>query len=487
MRNRSKQTEWQSISLGRLQPQAKEFEEAVLGALMVEKSAFDNVSFLQSKMFYERSHELIFEAIAFLSKQGKPVDILTVTEQLRNTGNLDDVGGAFYITQLSGKVASSVHIEYHAKIIKQKYIQREAIRIASEIQMMAYDDTQDIEDVLFKSGNDIQSLQEDLVGQGDIKSFSEISTLAMEDIERKMVLYSADRQTGVPTGLCDLNRITSGWQNSELVIIAARPAMGKTALSLHFAKAAASSGIPVAFFSLEMSDISLYNRLLLSECDVNPEHLKSGNISPDDLSKIDNAAARLYNLPLYVDDNANASIAFIHSRCRLLKKQKKCGMVVIDYLQLTAESKSTNRTREQEVTQMSREAKLMAKELDIPVLLLSQLSRKVEDRQDKRPMLNDLRESGSIEQDADMVLFIYRPEYYGITPKNKDTGRPEPNTGMLIIAKNRNGKTCDVKFTHNNSLTKIYDYDTFGYTSMSNAEAVNHYYEPSRIEDNNPF
>ena len=443
---------------GKTSPSIPEAEVAVLGALLIETSAFDHVQFLKPEMFYNTAHQAIFEAIATLNKNSKPVDIITVVEQLRATGKLEETGGPFFITQLTAGVASSAHIEEHALFIKQKYMQRKTIELSQTIQSQAYDDTEDIGDVLFNAGKGIEKLQEDLVGCRDIKSFSDISQAAYQDIHRRMSLYATGMQTGITTGLEDLNRITSGWQGSDLIIIAARPALGKTALALHFAKAAAQAGTQVALFSLEMSDISLYNRFLLSECNVTPENLKAGNLNGDDLLEIDKAVAKLCRLPLWIDDNVSATMPYIRSKCRLLHKKNRCNMVIIDYLQLVTGEKGRNTNREQEISAMSREAKLMAKELNVPVLLLSQLNREVEKRANKRPILADIRESGAIEQDADMVIFIHRPECYGIEINDTRTNTPVTNAGELIIAKYRNGAACSVKFRHNGALTKIYDY-----------------------------
>jgi len=445
-------------------PNIPEIEEAVLGALLIETSAFDKVSFLQPDMFYKMSHQDIYEAIVFLNKNNKPVDILTVTEKLRSLAKLEEVGGPFYVTQLSSRVASSAHIEYHAMLIKQKYMQRKAIELSHIIQKQAYDETEDIGDVLFNAGKELERLQEDFIGGNGIRQFTEILQDTYKDIQRRVSLYAAGGQTGVTTGLADLNRITSGWQGSELIVIAARPAMGKTAMALHFAKSAASSGVPVALFSLEMSDISLSNRLLLSECDIIPENLKSGKLDDNDFQKIDQSVNNLYRLPLWVDDNASISMSYIRSKCRLLHKKKRCGMVIIDYLQLATGDRTRNSNREQEISSMSREAKLIAKELNVPVLLLSQLNREVDKRTDKQPQLSDLRESGAIEQDADMVIFINRPEKYGKTITD-NAGNPVKNVGELIIAKYRNGAVGTVKFKHNDSLTRIYDCDIRGYSN----------------------
>lgn len=453
-----------ALPIGKLPPQAPEIEEAILGAILTERAAFERVPMLTPAMFYAPENQEIFAAVAALHRAGKPIDILTVTEQLRADGKLDSVGGPYHIAQLSSRVATSAHLEEHALLIQQKYLRRKAIELTAAIQHQAYDEFDDIGDILYHASRHIEDMQEDLIGKSDIQSIADITPCAWDDIERRIDLYQQGEQTGVTTGLCDLNHITSGWQKSELIVIAARPAMGKTALALHFAKAAAKANTPVAIFSLEMSKISLYNRLLLSECDIIPEALRQGNITEPDYPKINAGIDNLYTLPIFVDDNACMTMNHIRSKCRLLKKRGKCGLVIIDYLQLVSAVKDRNANREQEISAMSREAKLIAKELDIPVLLLAQLSRKVEERADKKPMLSDLRESGAIEQDADMVIFIYRPEYYNLTDP---AGNPLRNEGKLLISKNRNGKTGDVKFRYNDSLTKIYDYDPRNYATYA--------------------
>lgn len=446
-------------------PNNKDAEQAVIGTIINFNNKFDEVSFLHSSMFYDNRYGHLFDIISKMNKEQKGIDVVTVCQEVISSGKMDEIP-PYFITETCDPFLSPAHLVDHALIVKQKYAQRQLIKLSHQIMSESYDDLQDVGDVLFGAIRQLESLQDNLIGYDDVKSFGDITTLALKEIDRRINLYATGTQTGIPTGLVDLNRITSGWQGSELIVIAARPAMGKTAISLHFAKAAASNGTPVAFFSLEMSSISLYNRVLSCESGVLPERLKSGNLNKDDISQIDKAAKSLYALPMYVDDNASVSMSYIRSKCRMLHKKGKCGMVIIDYLQLASETGSDRRSREQEITQMSREAKIIAKELNVPVLLLSQLNRSVEKREDKKPMLSDLRESGSIEQDADMVMFIHRPEYYGI--EVCDNGKPVKNYGELIIAKYRDGKVGKVKFTHNDSLTKIFDYDTNGYAATDN-------------------
>ena len=433
-------------------PQAVDAEIAIIGALMLESKAFDLVApILSAEMFYDVKHQVIYSAIQSLNKERRPIDMITVLNEIRSKGKTTEIT-ASDIAGFANSVISSAHIERHALIVKDKYIQRQTIEINEEAKRRCFENVDDIEDILFETGKKIEALQETLIGQTDIKHISSILPDAITEMYQRIELARQGIQPGITTGLADMNRIIGGWQKSELIILAARPAMGKTAIALHFAKAAAKTGIPVAVFSLEMSDVSLANRLILSETNINPDNFKLGKLTQEETIEVEKSLNRLREYPICIDDNASVNMSYIRSRCRLLKKRNKCEMVVIDYLQLTGETEQKNRSREQEVSKMSREAKIIAKELDIPVLLLSQLNREVENRKDKRPLLSDLRESGSIEQDADMVVFIHRPEYY-----SQDA---EKNSGELIVAKYRNGATGILKFKHNGSLTKIFDYDT---------------------------
>lgn len=443
---------------GRIQPQARELEEAILGALMLERKSLGEVlEILSPEDFYVDTHGVIYSAICRLHNERKPVDILTVTDFLRQSGNLETVGGPYFISQLTSKVASSSHVEYHAMVVKDKAIRRRAIAAANGISQSAYDDTEDIGDTLTKAGSEVDTLMDTLIGKSNGQEISKIIKDSSDSLYRRIELARKNIRSGVETGLADLNRLTNGWQPSELVIVAARPSMGKTALMLHFAKRAAMSGVPVAIFSLEMSGVSLIDRLILSECDVEPDRYKSGYLSNDEINKIEEAKGSLCSLPIYVDDNPCVSMGYIRNRSTLMHRKGQCGLIIVDYLQLGVEDEK-ERNREREVAKMSRMAKVTAKELSVPYILLSQLNRDCEKRPNKKPMLADLRESGAIEQDADVVAFIHRPGYYGLQVTNKD-GEEEHNYGEFIIAKNRNGRTGLVKFRHNDSMTKFYDYD----------------------------
>lgn len=449
-----------TLDHGKLQPQAVDLEEAVLGALMLEKEAVNTaIDILQPQSFYKESHQKIFAAIQYLFQSSQAVDILTVTNELKKRGELDIVGGAYFVTQLTNRVASAANIEFHARVIAQKYIQRELIRISSEIITDAYDETTDVFSLLDKAESSLFS-----VAEGNIrKSFESMSDLirgAMEQIEA-----AKNKETGVigvASGFTALDRVTSGWQPSDLVIIAARPAMGKTSYVLSLARnAAVDFKIPVAFFSLEMSSIQLVTRLISAESGISSEKLRSGNLRNDEIQQIQSRITGLADAPLFIDDTAGLSVFELRAKARRLKAKHNIQLLIIDYLQLMSgngEGGKGSGNREQEISMISRSLKSIAKELSIPVLALSQLSRAVETRGgDKRPQLSDLRESGSIEQDADMVQFIHRPAYYGIT--QDEEGNPTEGKASIIIAKHRNGAVCDVHLRFIDKFAKFEDLD----------------------------
>jgi len=443
-------------------PQAVDLEEAVLGALMLEKDALTNViDILQPKSFYKESHERIFASIQRLFERSEPVDILTVTQDLKKTGELEIAGGAFYISQLTNRVASAANAEFHARIIAQKYIQRELIRISSDTIRDAYEETSDVFDLLDKAEGNLYS-----VVSGNIrKNYDKMSTLIAKAIEQ---IEAARNQktgvTGIESGFTDLDRITSGWQKSDLVIIAARPAMGKTAFVLSMARnAAVDFARPIAIFSLEMASVQLVNRLIASEAEISAEKLKKGQLEEYEFQQLNTKINKLADAPLFIDDTPALTIFELRAKARRLKQQHDIGMIIVDYLQLMqagGESKGGN--REQEISTISRSLKSLAKELEIPVLALSQLSRAVETRGgDKKPQLSDLRESGAIEQDADMVLFIHRPEYYGLT--EDASGNPTNGVAEIIIAKHRNGPTGSISLKFIDRLAKFTDLDAGGF------------------------
>jgi replicative DNA helicase len=439
---------------GKIPPQAIEVEEAVLGALMLERDAYITVAdIIDTRSFYKEEHQKIFEVIKYLSTHEKPVDLLMVTQELKNQNKLEEVGGPLVITQLTSKVASAAHIEFHARIIAQKFIQREMIRASTEIQTKAYDDTLDVDDLIDFSETTLFQIAE-----GNIKRESmpikpllrEVSLLIEEASKRE------DGLSGVPSGFTVLDRITSGWQKTDLIIVAARPSMGKTAFVLSMARnMAVEHKVPVAVFSLEMSSIQLVTRLISAETELGSDKIKNGKMQAYEWENFHRALGVLDDAPLFIDDTPALSVFEFRAKCRRLKMQHNVGAVIVDYLQLMTAGTDTRGSREQEVSMISRSLKAIAKELDIPVIALSQLNRSVESREGKRPQLSDLRESGAIEQDADIVLFIHRPEYYGIT--EDEDGNSLIGVAEIIIAKHRNGAVGDVKLSFKKNLAKFSD------------------------------
>ncbi|MFN2424237.1 MAG: replicative DNA helicase [Cryomorphaceae bacterium] len=437
----------QNNELGKIPPQAIDLEEAVLGALMLEREALNEViDILKAESFYKDAHQKIFAAIQTIFQRSEPVDILTVTAELRSQGELDVVGGAYYISYLTNRVASSANIQFHARIISQKHILRELIRISSQTITEAYEESTDVFELLDRSEQELFT-----VAQGNIRkeydTMSDVIKIAIENIEAAK--KNTDGVSGVPTGFHALDRVTSGWQNSDMVVIAARPGMGKTAFVLSMARnIAVDFNIPVAIFSLEMASVQLVNRLISGETGIKAEKLRKGNLEDHEFTQLHTRIKKLAKAPIYIDDTPSLSIFELRAKARRLKSKHNISCIIIDYIQLmTGGSDNRNGNREQEISMISRSIKTIAKELNIPILALSQLSRAVETRGgDKRPMLSDLRESGAIEQDADIVSFIYRPEYYDL--HEDEDGNSLAGVGQIIIAKHRNGalETVSLKF-----------------------------------------
>ena len=435
-----------ALEMGKTQPQDIEFEEAVLGAIMLEKDAYSEVSdLLTPESFYLRANQLIYEAIRDLGAQQLPIDLLTVTQQLRSNGHLDEVGGAVHISELTSRVASAANIEYHAQIVAQKYLARELISYSSQIGTLAFDESIDVYDLMQEAEGKLFELSRTTLKR-DFTQIDPVISEAMKKIQEAAARESG--LSGLQTGYRDLDKMTSGWQNSDLIIIAARPAMGKTALVLSMAKnMAVDFNTPVAVFSLEMSNLQLVNRLISNVCNLESEKIKSGQLSQADWDNLMTRIKDLYAAPLYVDDTPSLSVFELRTKARRLVKEHDIKLIIIDYLQLMNATGMKFGSREQEVSTISRSLKQLAKELNIPIIALSQLNRSVESRGDdengKRPQLSDLRESGSIEQDADIVCFIHRPEYYtksGVDAEGKDIrGKAE-----FIIAKHRSGSVGDV-------------------------------------------
>lgn len=451
-------TDKSGMILGKIPPQARDLEEAVLGALMIDKNVLgDVVDVLKSDTFYVEAHGLIYKAIAKLFEQSKPVDILTVMEQLKQNGDLEAAGGAQYLSELTNRVASSAHSEYHARIIVQKYVQRELIRVSNEIIRDAFEDTTDVFELLDNAEKNLFKITDQNL-RGDNKDMGQLVAKAV--IEIGEIRESDGSTTGIPSGYTELDRITGGWQKTDLLIIAGRPGMGKTAFILGMTRnAAIDHKKPIAIFSLEMGAIQLTKRLISSECEIEAEKIKTGNLKDHEWAELNKKVEKLSAAPIYIVDTPAINIFELRAQCRRLKSQYDIQMVIIDYLQLmsgTTENKGA--TREQEISNISRALKSLAKELDIPVIALSQLSRAVETRGgDKRPQLSDLRESGAIEQDADMVMFLYRPEYY--EKYEDEEGNSTKGVAEVIIAKHRNGPTGKVRLRFIDHLAK---YDNLG-------------------------
>ncbi len=446
---------------GKVQPQATDLEEAVLGAMMLEKDAVSAViDILSPDVFYKDNHKRIMAAIASLFAKSEPVDILTVTNELKSTGELEMIGGPYYITMLTSRIASTANVEYHARIILQKHIQRELIRISSEIIKDAFEDTTDVFDLLDKAERNLFAVSESNLR----RNFEDMPSLVKQAIQDIESAKDADEHMrGVPSGYVDIDRITSGWQKSDLIILAARPSMGKTAFALNMARnMAVDFNKPIAFFSLEMSSVQLVTRLISSESELKSDKLKRGDLAGYEWQQLTDKVSNLVDAKMFIDDTPALSIFELRAKCRRLKQQHDIQMVFIDYLQLMSGGADNKGNREQEISQISRSLKALAKELDIPVLALSQLSRAVETRpgQAKRPILSDLRESGAIEQDADIVLFIYRAEYYKID--EFEDGSPTQGVSEIIIAKHRNGAVGDVKLRFIADFARFEDYSDGG-------------------------
>lgn len=456
VRRQGKRTGLQQLSEGgKLPPQAVDLEEAVIGAMLLEKNAVNDViDILSPESFYKDSHQRIFRAIMDLFQRSEPVDILTVTAELRKRGELEIVGGSYYITQLTNRVASSANAEHHARIISQKFIQRELIRISSETIKKAYDETTDVFDLLDAAERDLFS-----VAEGNIrKNYMEMKNLMLEAVKQiEKAKNHQESVVGVPSGFTELDKITAGWQKSDLIVLAARPGMGKTAFVLSIARnASVDFQRPVAVFSLEMADLQLVNRLIASESEISAEKLKKGQLAEHEWQQLNAKIKDLSTAPLFIDDTPALSIFELRAKCRRLKAQHDVQLIIIDYLQLMTAGGDGRGNREQEISTISRSLKSIAKELNVPIIALSQLSRAVETRGgDKRPQLSDLRESGAIEQDADMVMFIYRPEYYGISEDAE--GNNIAGQAYIIIAKHRNGALADVPLRFISNLAKFTD------------------------------
>lgn len=444
-------------AIGNVPPQAVELEEAVLGALMLEKDSIIAVQeYVTPDTFYTEEHRIIYKAIEELSMELKPIDLYTVTEKLKVKKELKKVGGATYLAQLTQKVGSAANVEFHAKIIAQKYVQRELIRSATEIQKRSYDESTDVTELIGYAEGEIFKVAEGHVKRS-VQSSKDILARALAQIEEAAKNESSFN--GVPSGFLAIDRVTLGWQLSDLIIIAARPSMGKTAFVLSMARnMAVEHQQGVAFFSLEMSSVQLMMRLIVAETGFSGTDVKSGRLSAEQWRHLESSTKPLGEAPLYIDDTPALSVFEFRSKARRLKIHHDIKIIVIDYLQLMTGTQDSKGNREQEVAFISRTLKAIAKELNVPIIALSQLNRSTELRGgSKRPQLSDLRESGAIEQDADIVAFIHRPEYYGIN--QDEEGLPTAGMAEIIIAKHRNGAVTDVKLRFLKDQARFADYD----------------------------
>ncbi len=442
-----------SLEYGKIPPQALDLEEAVLGAMMLEQYAINKViDILEPEMFYKQSHQHIYAAIKSLFGKSEPVDILTVNQELSKEGVLDIVGGSYYIMQLTNRIASGANIEFHARIIQQKYIQRKLIEISSNIIKDAFEETTDVLDLLDRAEASLFEVAENNLRR---------SAVNMEDVVKEAIhnIEEAAKQegsiSGIPSGFHKLDHLTSGWQPSDLIILAARPGMGKTAFVLSLARnIAVDYSRSVALFSLEMSAVQLVTRLISSETEISGDKLRKGNLTTAEWAQLNERISALNDAKIFIDDTPALTIFELRAKSRRLKSQHDIQMIVIDYLQLMSAGADKG-NREQEISSISRSLKALAKELNVPIITLSQLNRSVETRGGtKRPQLSDLRESGAIEQDADMVCFLYRPEYYNIT-QNEDGIEYQPGHTELIIAKHRNGALEDIPIKFLNNFAKF--------------------------------
>lgn len=443
-----KTTDLSSGVYGKVPPQAREIEEAVLGAILLEKDKLSDVMEILPKpeCFYVNAHQVIYSAIQRLQDKKSEIDLLTVMEELRRTDELELIGGAYQLTKITQSVVTSSHVVSHARIVMQKYIQRELIRISGEIMTDSFEDKTDVFELLDKAEQDLFEIGNSYLKK-DSESIKDILVRTLDEIEESR--KNKDDLTGVPTGFPSLDEITGGWQKTDLIILAARPSVGKTAFALNLAVNAALNAKPmgVAVFSLEMGNTQLVKRLLSMVTEVKLESISRGKMEDYEMVQLTERMDKLVKAPLFLDDQAGLNIFELRAKCRRLKVKHDIQLVIIDYLQLmhgTNDSKNGN--REQEISKISRELKGLAKELNIPIIALSQLSRAVETRSSdkgKIPQLSDLRESGAIEQDADMVMFIYRPEYHGIN--NDENGETVKGETHINIAKHRNGRLDSVK------------------------------------------
>ena len=457
---------------GKLPPQATDIEEIVLGSMLLERQVIDNViNHLKAEDFYKEAHQSICRAIYEMAVKGQSVDIRTVTNYLKSKGELELCGGAFYVTELTSRIASTANIDTHIGVVKQKAIAREIIRISTEHIQAAYDNLGDELDLLDVVNRDIEGINQMTASGTGAQHVSQAVSKSLTNLDLRCKAAKENKIVGITSGLKKLDTATTGWQGGDLIIIAGRPSMGKTAFALFAALQAAKSNHAVCIYSLEMQEYRLTDRLLLTLSNVSPDKFRSGWVNKTEINELTEAAEKLNRLPIYIDPKPAVKVSYIKSHARIMKRKNQCSMIIVDYLQLV-DNQIKGANREQEVSGISRQLKELAKELNVPVILLSQLNRSVETRGgSKRPQLSDLRESGAIEQDADIVIFPHRPEYY---EKNNSeiSGLVE-----FIIAKNRNGSTGEITAYCNESVTKFSDEPIIeNFTQAENRMPVNQLY-----------
>lgn len=457
---------------GRVPPQAMDVEVAVLGAMLIEKEAIAKaIEVLDDTAFYKPAHQSIFRAIMALFEKSEPVDLITLTEELRRRGELEKIGGEYYLTELTGQITSAANIEYHAHIVLEKALMRQLIHSSSEVISRAYSETEDALGLLDEAEQKIFDISE----QRMKKSFISMNVAVHKTMDLLQSIHGKHSGvTGVPSGFADLDSLTGGFQQSDLIIIAGRPSQGKTALVLSVARnASVLHDVPVGIFSLEMSAQQLVMRLMCAEARVDAHRVRTGRLPEDEWKKLSTSVGRLYKAKIFIDDTPGLGILELRAKARRLKVEHNAGLIAVDYLQLMQGPKNAQ-SREQEISAISRSLKALAKELDLPVVALSQLNRAVEARGDKRPALSDLRESGAIEQDADVVIFVHRPEMFGIQEQD---GEPTEGLAEIIIGKQRNGPTDTIK------LQFIKQYARFESRTAFRPEAL----LPAEPSDETPF
>ncbi len=441
----------------RVPPQALEVEKSVLGAMLLDRQAVGTaIETIDETVFYREAHKKIFLAMQALFDKNEPIDVITLTEELKRRNELEDIGGSYYLAELAAMVPSAANIEYHLKIIRDKALLRQLIMVCSAVIHTAYEEGEDAEKILDAAESEVLSISQTHRQKG----YEWIKPLITDTIHELEHLHQSAHQgiIGVPSGFTELDNITAGFQKSDLIILAGRPSMGKTAFALNLARnAAVDHKIPVGFFSLEMSNQQLVQRLLCLEAEIDSQRLRTGRLTSEEWPKLSRRIGRLVDAPIYIDDTPSLDVLKLRARARRMVAERKVGMIIVDYLQLM-EGPRGMESRQQEISAISRSLKTLAKELEIPVIALSQLSRAVESRTDRRPTLADLRESGAIEQDADVVMFVYRPEAYGIPNFDDDDKTPSENMVEIIIGKHRNGPIGSVKLVFLKHYGKFANY-----------------------------